>query len=749
MALTDIEVLKVHSGVDIGEDGMLSDAEAEYVISLNPPQHQEEGHAQRDARLRWSAAEVCDMAASRLQTQDKRYAGFRAQASRLRQQSAREYQRPEVQAPLISGDDRELGLNLTEHVKNPEAHHPDAAPALATHEGNSAAHHPDRGPALTAHVGSGDVHNIANQIAAAVSGVTPSVKTDATLTGDGTTGDLLKVAYPYTEEREDAVDLAILDAKRVETDHTLTGVGTTEAPLKVANPGGGGSDGLTSEQVDAKITTHAGDSDAHHTPTAAGVTSGNVMNLINAHAGIANAHHVPPTGGGTAANNIANIAMPANGQYFRILTRSGDTWNSETTSASELIQNLHDRVVVLSGAAADDIRIVLDRRGGADLLNEQAFILVNDTDKTITEYSSAGGVGDGAPITGKPEIPPGSVAYIELTGDTSTNSADIRIRVTQGGSSGGGTPEPAPYVAQAPRQVADYWIVDMSDGVENLFIQPSSDSRTPPAGARVMDAEDVFGKVLQVISNANQQVTISVEADASADLTGNGVIVTNLTRQGLLFAVDSDDNNRDEVLQAQAVGETFLYGIQGANSVQRFPYIPTGEQRIANYISRFDADARYLIAAGFEANPIPLTLTQGVPVDVWIDTEVPIKPAHIYTVSLIADFTASGDSDPTPGASSYQNFPELSGDDLLDTVVKVPGAVITDSRKDEIQGIFRPVQWVNSTSPGNIQDGLIIFGRNNAADPTLVFAFIYHGAVDRRPDSQKWTRGQAWEKRYR
>ena len=747
MALEDIQVLRAHSGVTIGPEGMLAVEEAEYVLSLNPPQHQEEGHAQRDARLRWSAAEICDMAAARLQTQDKRYAGFRAQAARLRQQSAREYQRPEVQAPLISGDDRELGLNFHDHVTNPGAHHPDRGADLATHEGDANVHHPDRGPALDSHAASTTAHDIVDKIATAVAnGV--AVKSDDTLSGAGTTGDLLKVAYPYTLARQNEVDLAILDAKRVETDHTLSGVGTTESPLKVTEPGGGGGgDGLTSEQVDAKITTHAGDSDAHHTPTAAGVTSGNVMNLINAHAGIANAHHTPPTATG-GGGGVALVEMPSGGagRYFRIRTDSSTSNIDVTEQVIENIQNLQDRVVVLSGDAAADIRMILDGQGDNAEFHEKSFILVNDTSRPITEYWYAGGAGAGATEFTQNAIPVGGVAYV-----TTVNPPGITIRDTPlgGSSGGGGTPEPAPYVAQAPRQVADYWIVDMSDGVENLFIQPSSDSRVPPAGARVMDAEDVFGKVLQVISNANQQVTISVEADASADLTGNGIIVTNLTRQGLLFAVDSDDNNRDLVSQAQAVGETFLYGIQGANSVQRFPYIPTGEQRIANYISRFDADARYLIAAGFEANPIPLTLTQGVPGDVWIDTEVPIKPAHIYTVSLIADFTASGDSDPTPGASSYQNFPELSGDDLLDTVVKVPGAVITDSRKDEIQGIFRPVQWVNSTSPGNIQDGLIIFGRSNAADPTLVFAFIWHGAVDRRPDSQKWTRGQAWERRYR
>ena len=373
---------------------------------------------------------------------------------------------------------------------------------------------------------------------------------------------------------------------------------------------------------------------------------------------------------------------------------------------------------------------------------------MNDTDKPITEYSSAGGVGNGALISGQPSIPAGRIAYIETSGDNGPPStAGITVRVTAVGEGGGGMPEPAPaYVSQAPRQIADYWIVDMSDGKTDLLIRPQADTDQTIAGALVMDAEDVFGKVLQVISNDDQQVTVNVQADASADLTGNGVIITNLTRQPIIFVVDSDDENRDQVSQNLGVGITQLYAIQGANSARIFPYDPTGAERIANYISLFDADARYVRREVDAAVEHAVDFGGEVAGDTWIDTGIEIKRDHIYTVSMIADFTASGDASPTPNAESYQTFTELRGNELSRTVVKVVGAVMSDGVKVETQGLFRPVQWVNASSGGNVQDGLMIFGRSNQSPATLVFAFVWHGAADRRPDSNKWTRAIVYER---
>lgn len=83
MALTDLQIVAVESGVSIGANGLLSEDEAQYFLDLHPPTANETPQQKAD-RLRVVASEVCDRAVARLQTQDARVKPLTEQARYLR-----------------------------------------------------------------------------------------------------------------------------------------------------------------------------------------------------------------------------------------------------------------------------------------------------------------------------------------------------------------------------------------------------------------------------------------------------------------------------------------------------------------------------------------------------------------------------------------------------------------------------------------------------------------------------------------
>ena len=435
-----------------------------------------------------------------------------------------------------------------------------------------------------------------------------------------------------------------------------------------------------------------------------------------------------------AAGNIAFIDMDGL-KYFRI-AQPDVSITDASNSAREPIDALHDRVVVLGGNASETIRLIVDRQDGEDIYKEQAFILVNSTDVAITEFYDATGPGSGATAYTLDPIPSGGISYIYLDGDTSDDSLTIQSHDQQARA--------MPAEAQPPYQIADYWIVDMSDGTTDLLIRPAGDQATID-GARVMDLEKVNGNIIQVISSDNQTVKVSVSAELSATLEGSLIIVTNNTRQGLRFEVLSTNNNPVLVSQAQAVGTSFLYHIEGANSVQRFPSTPTEGAGIGRYISHGDADARYVgVATEHETGDGTVLLP-----DVWIDTEVVVRQHHTYTVSLVRKAVDPDSGDIRQGDETMHTFTGLRYADLARTPGKVPGGeiIFTDgggdlvNNWDDVGALQRGMHWVNANSPNNLQDGLIAFGRSNKDTPTLVLAWTWNGGIpggDRRSDANKW-----------
>ena len=82
--LSDIEIVALESGVEIGDNGLMVEAEIQYYINSIPPVETENAE-QKHRRMRLVAAQVADAAVARLQTQDSRVRPLTDRARYLRQ----------------------------------------------------------------------------------------------------------------------------------------------------------------------------------------------------------------------------------------------------------------------------------------------------------------------------------------------------------------------------------------------------------------------------------------------------------------------------------------------------------------------------------------------------------------------------------------------------------------------------------------------------------------------------------------
>ena len=164
------------------------------------------------------------------------------------------------------------------------------------------------------------------------------------------------------------------------------------------------------------------------------------------------------TGGGGPAFRTWEISGAEKNIRF---IAQGESANVPADNLEIVRENLNGKRIVVGGTTtAASIRVVLDTQGGGDGGSEYQktdFLLDNQTNKTIAEWYTAGGGGDGNAKFECPVVPPGSVAKVSWVADaaeTTTNGLELLVVVYRGS-----VENIFPGLGTVPPQLTDYVLV--------------------------------------------------------------------------------------------------------------------------------------------------------------------------------------------------------------------------------------------------------------------------------------------------
>ena len=162
------------------------------------------------------------------------------------------------------------------------------------------------------------------------------------------------------------------------------------------------------------------------------------------------------TGAGGPAFRTWEISGAEKNIRFVELGHSG---NVPADNLEIVRENLNGKRIVIGGTTtAASIRVILDRQGGgSEGYQLTDFLLDNQTNKTITEWYTAGGGGDGNAKFECPVVPPGAVARIAWVADaseTTTNGIALLVEVYRGS-----VENIFPGLGTVPPQLTDYVLI--------------------------------------------------------------------------------------------------------------------------------------------------------------------------------------------------------------------------------------------------------------------------------------------------